>query len=186
MNRSTIVYLIGSPGAGKFTIANELLALDEGNTILCDNHLVNNVIFSLLKLDKNYEVSDFAWSCVKRVRDVVFDFIEHDKKHNYIFTNVLNEDEGDRSLFEQVELLSEKRYSIFVPVKLFISMEENEKRIQSKGRKERLKSIDPKDIRSYDELLKISHKNLLELDITNITAMEAAKKVKHHIQSLIN
>lgn len=50
--------------------------------------------------------------------------------HNYILTNELFEtDEGDLRLFEQVKDLSVKRGSIFIPVKLLISKQENAKKI---------------------------------------------------------
>ncbi|MEY4463771.1 MAG: hypothetical protein RLZZ81_742 [Pseudomonadota bacterium] len=45
---TTIIYLIGKPGTGKYTIAKELV---ESVYIICDNQLINNPIFALLGYD---------------------------------------------------------------------------------------------------------------------------------------
>jgi hypothetical protein len=180
MNKSIILYLIGHPGVGKLTIAKEMK-----DYILCDNHLINNVIFSLLRLDKKYSVLDFAWDCVGKIRDVVFDFISHDKVNNYVLTNVLNDDDEDRRLFQKVEELAKVRDSVLVPVKLFAEYDVHIKRIQNSERAKLLKSRDVNDIKSYDVLLKISHKNLFELDTTNLFAKESAKIIENYIKNLI-
>lgn len=47
--KSCIVYLIGHPGTGKLTIAQNLVSSLE--FIICDNQLINNPIFTLLNYD---------------------------------------------------------------------------------------------------------------------------------------
>ena len=180
MNKSLILYLIGHPGVGKLTIAKEMK-----NYTLCDNHLINNVIFSLLKLDEQYHVPESAWDYIEQVRDVVFDFISHDKRNHYILTNVLNDDEGDRRLFQKVENLAERKNAILVPVKLFVDYDVHVKRIQNADRVKLLKSRDRDDIKPYESLLKIAHKNLLELDTTNLSAIESAGKIENYIKNLV-
>lgn len=46
---TTIIYLTGKPGVGKYTIAKELAA--NHGFIVCDNQLINNPIFELLQYD---------------------------------------------------------------------------------------------------------------------------------------
>jgi hypothetical protein len=160
MSKSIIIYLIGWPGVGKLTIAKEILK-DDKSFILCDNHLINNVIFSLLRLNEKYIIPEESWEYIGKIRDVVFDFIAHDKKNNYILTNVLNDDEGDKSLFQKVENLARRKNALLIPVKLFAEYNEHAKRIQNIKREKLFKSRDLKDIMSYKNLLKISHENLL-------------------------
>jgi hypothetical protein len=93
----------------------------------------------------------------------------------------LLEDEGDHRLFAEVETMALKRGSVFLPVKLLISAEENARRIQNRERLERFKSIDPEDAYSSDSLIKINHPNLFELDVTNISALEAAERILDEI-----
>ncbi len=178
MYPSFIVYLIGHPGVGKLTIAKEMK-----NYILCDNHLINNVIFSLLKFDEKPQISEFAWSCVERVRDIVLDFISHDKVNNYILTNVLiDAEDEDNKIFKKVEAMAKMKNATLIPVKLFASHEIHCQRIRNIERSKLFKSRDIEDTKSYSHLLKISHKNLLELDTTHLTAKESAIEIEKHIK----
>lgn len=77
-----------------------------------------------------------------------------------------------------------KRNSLFVPIKLFISKEENLKRIKEPSRREKWKSIDPQDVHQRKQLITITHPNLLELDVSQISAKEAAKIILEHMQKL--
>jgi len=55
---TTIIYLTGKPGVGKYTIAKELAA--KYGFIVCDNQLINNPIFELLQYDGYAKIPDFA------------------------------------------------------------------------------------------------------------------------------
>ena len=57
MKKTFIIYLIGKPGVGKYTIAKELETYEY---IICDNQLINNSIFSLLQYDGFKEIPSFA------------------------------------------------------------------------------------------------------------------------------
>ena len=52
--QKTIVYLIGYAGTGKYTIAKELGRLT--GAILVDNHLINNLVFSVGGADRTRPV----------------------------------------------------------------------------------------------------------------------------------
>lgn len=179
--KSLLIYLTGKPGVGKYTIAKTLA---KSGFVVCDNQLVNNPIFTLLNYDGFASIPEFAWSAIKNVRDAIFGFIEVEQYNNYVLTNNLYEDEGDRQLYEQVKNIAAKRGSIFVPVRLLISKEEHLKRVTNVSRRERLKSIDPKEVYDETKLLNIDHANLLELDVSNLSQFQAAKKILEHLSQL--
>lgn len=168
-NSSKIIYLIGKPGCGKYTIAQEIC---KHGFILCDNHLVNNPIFSLLNYNK---IPDYGWQSVDLIRKAVLDFLSRHKQGNYILTNVLCETDEDRHIYKQVEQMAIKRGSDFIPIKLAISPEENLRRIIQSERRNKWKSVNPADISPKQKLINIPYS--LELDVTNLSPNEAARRI---------
>ena len=179
MNKKIILYLIGKPGVGKYTIACELA---KQGFVVCDNQLANNPIFTLLQYDGFTKIPDFAWDAIKKIRDSVLDFIKIEPNNNYVLTNVLLEDEGDKQLYFQIKKMAEERKSTFVPIKLLISEDEHLQRIQNISRRERYKSIDPNDVYDKKPLLTISDKNLFEIDVTHLSVTEASEKIFDHVK----
>ncbi|HXH55389.1 MAG TPA: hypothetical protein VNK03_06600 [Gammaproteobacteria bacterium] len=175
--RTTIIYLFGYPGTGKYTISQELMKHD---FVVCDNQLINNPIFALLNYDGFSKIPDFGWNAIGRIRSAIFDFMAMEHKHNYVLTNCLYEDKGDRDCYWQVKAMALKRGSLFIPVKLLISEEENLKRIIEPSRRARWKSIDPHEVYQRKGLLNIEHPNLLELDVSLLPANKAAKEILEH------
>jgi len=181
MEKHYILYLIGTPGTGKYTISQELA---KSGYVVCDNQLINNVIFTLGQYDGFVPIPDSAWAAIRKIRDIAINFIEDQIDKNYVLTNVLSESIGDRKIYEQVEKMAANRGAVFVPVKLLISKEENLKRVVQLSRKERWKTINPKDIELELPLITISHSNYLEMDVTNMSVHKAAKKILEHVASL--
>jgi len=179
--QSIILYILGKPGVGKYTIAK---TLSNFGFVFCDNQLINNPIFTLLNYDGFATIPEFAWNAIQNIRDAIFDFISIEKQNNYVLTNNLYEDDGDRQLFEQVKDIAVKRGSIFIPVRLLISQEEHLKRITNPSRRERLKSIDPNEVYDKMPVLNIAHPNLLELNVSKTSPDEAAEKILEHISKI--
>jgi len=180
-DKTSIIYLIGMPGVGKYTIAKELA---KHGYVVCDNQLVNNPIFALLNYDGFKKIPNSAWDAIGAIRDTVFDFISNETENNYVFTNVLEENEGDRALFRQVEQLAAKRNSLFIPVKFSISEEEHIKRMQQPSRLLRFKTINLEDVNSKEGLIKCTHPNLLELDVTNLSPQDVAHNILEHLENI--
>ncbi|HJD57234.1 MAG TPA: hypothetical protein LFW13_00010 [Rickettsia endosymbiont of Sericostoma sp.] len=174
-----IIYLIGKPGTGKYTIAKEIA---RAGYSICDNQHINNPIFSLLNYNGLTPIPEFAWDAIRLIRDGIFNFLSQEISNNYVLTNCLYEVDGDRKLFNQVQQLAINRSSVFIPVKLLISEEENIKRIQHLDRLLRYKSIGVQDVYPEYPLIQISHPNLFEFDVTNLSASEAARNILQHVK----
>ena len=69
--KPTIFHLIGTPGAGKYTIG-KLLA-EAAGARLVDNHSIANVIFGMLDQDGVKPLPAGTWPLVMRVRRTVLD-----------------------------------------------------------------------------------------------------------------
>lgn len=179
---TTIIYLTGKPGVGKYTIAKELAA--KHGFIVCDNQLINNPIFELLQYDGYAKIPDFAWDTIARIREEIFDFLAHHTHNSYVLTNCLANTEEDRELYGQVQKMAQTRGSLFIPVQLKISKEEHLKRLTRPERRERWKSIDPNDAEDNGPLISITHPNLLELHVSNLSPEDAAEAIMNHIKGL--
>ena len=88
-----IIYLIGFPGTGKYTIAKEIAK--KANFKVIDNHLINNPILSVLEIDRKTKVPSEIWKKISEVKEIVFDTILNysAENANFIFTNHLVEGE---------------------------------------------------------------------------------------------
>ena len=179
--QTILIYLIGTPGTGKYTIAQEFA---KAGYIVCDNQLVNNPIFTLLNYDGFLKIPEYAWDSIGAIRNVILDFIANEPHQHYVLTNVLYEDEGDRRLFTHVEAVASKRGALFIPVKLLISEEENKKRIVNPERRQRWKSINPADASTENVLISIEHPHVLELEVTHLTPAHAAEEILAHIKKI--
>ena len=175
-----IIYLIGKPGVGKYTISLELAK--QYGFIICDNQLINNPIFKLLQYDGYSIIPDIAWDSIAKIRTEILNFLSKVPENNYVMTNCLADTEEDKAIYKQVENMAKARESIFIPVKLSISKEAHLKRLTRPERRNRWKSIDPKDAEDNDPLISITHPNLIELEISNLKAEEVAKKIMERVR----
>ena len=120
--RNTIIYLIGHYGVGKLTIANRIVAATGAR--LFDNHLANNVIFSLIREDGGSKIPDAAWDLIMTIRRQALTAMAEiaAPQASFILTNALMEgDPLDRLAFDEVVATAERRGSTFVPVFLSAS-----------------------------------------------------------------
>lgn len=182
MTRPITLYLIGFAGTGKYTIAKELA---ETSYKLIDNHLINNPIFSLLDIDGATPIPKKAWDAIHKIREAVLDFVVQDRRHNYVLTNELLEDDYDHSLFNQVKQLSEDRGSLLIPIILVVSDEEHQKRMTNPQRKDRLKETTYPAERFKKGLISIDHPNLMTLDVSDLTPRESAETIKALVGNIL-
>lgn len=174
------LYLLGTPGTGKYAIAQ---ALREHGYIVCDNHLICNPILSLMSLDGKSEIPEEAWGSINMVRKVVLGFLSS-RNGMYVLTNNLFEAYGDHKIYDAVKRMAAKRNSLFVPVELSVSLEENIRRIEQPERALRHKATSREVLRDLPPRLAISHKNLLTLDITTLSPAEVVTLLLEHIENI--
>ncbi len=180
---TTIIYLTGKPGVGKYTIAKELAA--NHDFIVCDNQLINNPIFELLQYDGYAKIPDFAWEAIGNIGRCISTFLIKERHNSYVLTNNLYEDAGDKVRYAEVVYMAEARGSIFVPIRLLIDQDEHLRRVVNPNRRDRWKSIDPQDVYDETPLLSIVHPHLLELDVSKLSPEDAAEAIMNHIKSLL-
>jgi hypothetical protein len=182
--KNTLIYLIGYPGTGKYTIAQDIV--QKTGFRLVDNHLINNPIFSVIRLDGQTKLPERVWTNVTKVWEAVSDTLIHVSQpdESFILTNWLRDgDEGDQIHFERVCNIAVQRRAHFVPIRLLISdVGEHARRITTPSRKDRMKQTDPEAPQRYAsmDVLQVGHPNVLSLDITRLTASEAGDIVLTH------
>lgn len=176
---NTIIYLLGFAGTGKYTIAKEIVKLS--NFKLIDNHLINNPIFSVIELDGKSTIHEEIWAQVRKIKETVFDTILNysPANLNFVFTNEIIEGvKADFIGYSKVASLAEKRNSLFIPIRLICESQELARRVSTPGRWERFKSTDQNraiNNAANHEVYKPNHSNTFTLDVTTLSANEAAK-----------
>ncbi len=183
-----VIHLLGAPGTGKYTIAQEMLALCDIR--LVDNHLINNPLFSLVRLDGKTPLPARIWDNVIKIWDAVADTMVHisPREFSFVLTNGLFEgDDEDRKHMLNMKRVADERGGIYIPVRLVISdVEEHVKRITAATRSVRMKETDPAAPAKYAsrQVLMTGLGTELTLDVTQLSPVEAARKILMHVQSL--
>jgi len=174
--RPAIISLIGYPAAGKLTVARELEKIAAANghrLVVVDNHHVNNVIFSVIRIGGHGVVPPGVWDHVRKVRNGVMGAIEElsPRGWSFVFTNVLIDAPADRRFVKRLRDLASQRRSRFVIVRLECSVPELQRRIVRRDRQARMKWLDPNGVRRLAETVPLlSVDSALRLDTTRTTA----------------
>ena len=88
---NVVIYLIGIPAVGKYTIAKEIRRLTGAKVV--DNQLINLPIFSVLGFDgkDTFPFPTEAWKHIERIREAVLTVIQDlcAPNDSFVFTNVL-------------------------------------------------------------------------------------------------
>ncbi|MEZ0261665.1 MAG: hypothetical protein ACAH80_11695 [Alphaproteobacteria bacterium] len=182
---NTIIHLLGFPGAGKYTVAQEIVRQAEGIRLV-DNHLINNPLFSLIRQDGKTKLDPRIWLNVRKIWDAVADTMVNiaPREFSFVLTNALIEgDEDDRNHMEKMRSVAEARGGKYIPVRLLVTdVDEHIRRITSASRIPRMKETNPEAPTRYAtrEVLKTGDARELTLDITRLGADEAAGKILAH------
>lgn len=190
MVQNVFVLLLGFPGVGKLTIAQELGAALPAQVV--DNHWINNPILALLADDGLGKLPDTVWEQTAKVRQAVLDTIATlcAPHANFILTNAgIQDDARSLASYEQLKHASDRRRALFVPVRLLCDEDELVRRVTSPSRRDRLKSIDPEAARQRSRMATVldpKHSNSLTIDVTAASADEATKTIHKHVKGLVD
>ncbi|HEX8071597.1 MAG TPA: hypothetical protein VF546_16705 [Pyrinomonadaceae bacterium] len=186
--RNTIIYLIGVPAVGKYTVAREIGRLAGAKVV--DNQLINTPVFSVLGYDGTdaFPFPPGAWAQIAKIQravlNVIRDFCPPDD--SFVFTNVLGaRDPGDLACYRRIERLARQRQAGFFPVWLTCAAAELRRRKNTPERRARLKDIDLTNINRWlreFEVLRLPHPNALNLDTSHTAPAQTARRILAHIE----
>ena len=176
-----IIHINGWPGCGKLTIARLLAKRLNGK--LLDNHTLLNPAEAL------FERTDPLHASLRR--DVRASVLGHAAQlpggTPLILTDALADDETDRAFFDDYRTLAAKRGARLVAVVLDCDRDENVRRLTSTGRAELYKLIRPDfldHLRATYQLLRPQGVDLIELDVTALSADEVAARIEEKLPTL--
>ncbi len=184
--RNTIIHLIGYPGVGKHSIAQEIASLVDVRLI--DNHLVANPIFALMARNSPEPISREVWARIGIIRDLMLLTMEDISPPdlNFVLTNVIMDEPGDVAVFERVLRMVAVRNATYVPVVLDCVIDEHLMRIPTPERAARFKWTDVAAVQASMarfKLLRPDHPNLLQPDVTALSPADAARAIVAHTEA---
>jgi predicted kinase len=186
--QNTIIYLIGVPAVGKYTVAKEIGRMTGAKVV--DNQLINTPVFSVVGYDGTdaFPFPPGAWAQIEKIQravlTVIRDFCPPDA--SFVFTNVLDAREpGDRAWFGRIERLARRRKAGFFPVWLTCDADSIRKRKATPERRARLKDVDltniPRWLEEF-EVLRVQHPNALTLDTSRSEPRQTARRILEHVR----
>jgi shikimate kinase len=186
--RNTIIYLIGIPAVGKYTVAREIGRMT--GTKVVDNQLINTPVYSVVGYDgtSTFPFPQGAGKHIETIRRAVLTVIRDfcPPEESFVFTNVLDaKAPEDKALFRRIERLAKQRKATFFPVWLTCDAEMIRQRKNTPERRARLKDIDLTTISWYIqqfEVFKAPHPNALTLDTSHCKPEQTARRILEHVQ----
>ena len=186
---NTIIYLIGIPAVGKYTVAKEIGRLTGAKVV--DNQLINTPVFSVIGYDGTdaFPFPQGAWAQIEKIQRAVLavirDFCPPDA--SFVFTNVLDaRAPADKTWFRRIERLAKQRKAGFFPVWLTCDAETIRQRKDTPERRARLKDIDLTTISWWlheFEVLRVQHPNALTLDSSHREPRQTAQRIFELVQA---
>ena len=171
-----LVFIYGPPATGKLTVANELAKIT--NYKIFHNHLTVDLLGSVLKFGTKtfFDLSD-------RFRMELFEAAAKEKVEGVIFTFCYAYPE-DNKFVKEVKKKVEKYGGEVDFVHIYCKKCELRNRVKKASRKNfgKIKSIKKlnKALKKWDFLTSIPFVKSLQIDNSNISAKQVAKKIKMH------
>jgi hypothetical protein len=180
--RRPIVHLNGFPGVGKLTIARSLQK-QLPTAKLVHNHLLINPADAVLhRTQPGYQ------NLRRGIRSSIFSALANEPatfNTTYIFTDFQSDDDLGAAVCAEYLATAEARRAVLVPILLFCDEKTNMQRLVSSDRELHSKLTDVELVthfrREGDVHRFTGHPNYLELDVSNFTPEEAAKRICEHI-----
>ncbi|WP_051963521.1 hypothetical protein [Deinococcus misasensis] len=185
--QNTIIYLLGFPGVGKYTIAKCIT--EQTGARLIDNHSLTNPIYNVIDLDHSKGLPPTFGHRVHQIFAAVFEAINtlSPPEWSFVFTNARTDHEENDVEYCMRRDLARWRDATFVPVQLVCTLEENMRRIQGEDRKTRFKPTQSelaRHIHQTQTVYQVHHPNVLTLDVTGLSPEAAAETIVRHAQTV--
>jgi predicted kinase len=187
--RPSLIYLLGHPGVGKYTVAREIARLN--GAVVIDNQLINHPILVLLKWDAVSDLPSGTMDRAAPIREAVFSALDEiaPRHLSYVLTNVLDDTEEDRAVYDRVKRIAARRGSTFLPVLLRCERDEQLRRVTSPERIARFKIADPEKVEGLMRSARLfvpDDPELLEVDMTHLAPEDAAAEVVRRAEARVN
>jgi shikimate kinase len=176
-----IVYLLGYPGVGKYTIGRALAA--QTGAVLIDNQMINHPILALF--NRGVDLPDGAFDRAAPIRDAVFSTLEEiaPPSLSYVFTNNLEDKPEDIAIYNRLHDIAASRDSAFLPVMLTCAREVQLERVQTEERRGRLKVTDAEWLDEFMTSVPLySPAGVMTLDTTEATPEESAAAIVERLR----
>jgi hypothetical protein len=180
MLTETIIYIVGPPGVGKYTIGR-LLAEHLGCKLV-DNHYWLNVLFSLVEQDGITPLPKAIWPLVDQIRSAVLETIGtvSPRHWSFVFTHSALNDPAELVIFEDIKALSQRRGSRLVVIRLFCgNPDELARRVAMPERRLRFKGANVADARNHSRLptLDPGHPDTISVETVGLSAADVAQQI---------
>lgn len=185
--QNVIVYLVGPPGVGKYTVG-KLLA-DRLAAKLLDNHFWVNPIFEVVEPDGR-SLPAGVWDRANDVMSAVLETVARfgPAGRNYVFTHAVWDEGGhplDWIIAGQILWVAERRQASLLVVRLTCGEEQLRERISREERRHRFKTTDAEKARSLASLapFPINHDWILDVDTSDLGPADTADRIHAELQA---
>jgi hypothetical protein len=188
--KNTIIYLVGPPGVGKYTIG-KLLA-ERLSAKLLDNHFWSNPIFEVVEPDGS-PLPAGVWDRTNDVTSAVLETVAlfGPAERNYVFTHAVGDEGGhpiDWVIAGRILWVAERRRASLLVARLTCGEEQLRERISTEERRLRFKTTDAGKARSLARLapFPINHDWVLDLDTSGLSAADTADRIERELVSRLH
>jgi len=185
MLTETIIYIVGPPSVGKYTIGR--LLAERLGCKLVDNHYWLNVLFSLVEQDGITPLPKAIWPLAEQVRKAVLETISaiSPRRWSFIFTHSTLNDPAELVIFEDIKAVAQRRGSRLVVVRLSCgNPDELAHRIAMPEQRTRFKGANVADARYHARLstLDPGHPDTISVETDGLSAADVAQLIVSKLQ----
>lgn len=184
---NVIVYLVGPPGVGKYTVGR--LLAERLSAKLLDNHFWSNPIFDVVEPDGR-PLPAGVWDRTNDVLSAVLETLARfgPTGRNYVFTHAVSDAAGhplDWIIAGKILWAAERRRASLLAVRLACGEGQLRERISQETRRLRFKTTDAAQAQALASLppFPITHDWILDLDTSGLSAAETADRIEAELVS---
>ena len=183
-------YLVGRPGVGKLTVANELARIAGYKVV--DNHYWLNPIFGLVHQDGVTQLPPGIWPLVEQVRHAVLKTIaaHSPAEWSLVFTHAATgnpeHDAADQVICRNIAEIADRRGASRLAVRLTCAPDEQVRRVAMPERRLRFKGCDTDEVglntrwQPFDP----GWPRSMTIDTSDLPAQQTAEQILDRIRML--